>query len=170
MPNRHIHLLDFLFQRHNKELLVFAEQRAGRQHAEDLVQDAYLRLLQHGNTDAIDNHRAYLYRITANLSGDLHRREQIVPFVNDEESETDAVACPMPQPDAVAESRERLRICLQALDSLPEIVRTVFLLHRFDGLTYPEIARAFAIPPRTVERYCIKALAHCSKSVSQDID
>jgi RNA polymerase sigma factor (sigma-70 family) len=48
-----------------------------------------------------------------------------------------------------------------ALDSLPEIYRHVFLLHRFDGMTYKEIGEALQLPARTVERYAVKALTHC---------
>ncbi|RYG00151.1 MAG: RNA polymerase sigma-70 factor, partial [Chitinophagaceae bacterium] len=47
--------------------------------------------------------------------------------------------------------------------SLPEMTRRIFLLSRFDEMTYPEIARALDISTRTVERHmstAFKVLQH----------
>jgi len=39
-------LIDILFHRHGMQLVAFANQRGGDLESEDLVQEAYLRLLQ----------------------------------------------------------------------------------------------------------------------------
>ena len=49
-----------LFQAHASELHGFARRRVGRQEAEDVVQDAYLHLLQRGTAATLDQPRAYL--------------------------------------------------------------------------------------------------------------
>lgn len=157
-------LLDMLFRRHRDELVVFAEQKGNYQNAEDLVQDAFLRLLLRAEPQGIDNHRAYLFKITSNLSADQFRGKSRFVTLDEEDAEMEAIICPMPQPDSVAESLENYRLCMQALENLPEMVKTVFLLHRIDGVPQAEIARAFNIPLRKVERYCAKALAHCCDS------
>ena len=56
----YIQIFDALFRQHKKELLVFASERAGDV-AEDLVQDSFLRLIQHPEPHTIKNPRAYLY-------------------------------------------------------------------------------------------------------------
>ncbi|OAI30289.1 RNA polymerase sigma factor [Methylomonas koyamae] len=153
-------LLDKLFRRHREELLAFAERKGNYGNAEDLVQDAFLRLLQHDDLQAVSNHRAYLFKITSNLSADQFRRPAL-DLIDDVNAEYGDPVCPQPSPETVAESRERYRLSMQALQDLPDIVRTCFLLHRIDGIPQAEIAGAFNLPRRTVERYCAKALAHC---------
>lgn len=169
MSTRRQNLLDLLFRRHGKELLAYAGQRSGSEFAEDPVQDAYLRLLQHPAIESIDNPRAYLYRITANLNADQFRKSRVRGEVSvDDETELASVVCPRAAPDEETDHHFRLRRCLDALETLPEIYRHVFLLHRVDGLTHAEIASALQLPRRTVERYCAKALARCHSVLAGD--
>ncbi|WP_446810634.1 RNA polymerase sigma factor [Methylomonas sp. 2BW1-5-20] len=162
-------LLDKLFRRHREELLAFAERKGNYESAEDLVQDAFLRLLQHSDLPAVNNHRAYLFKITSNLSADQFRRPSL-DLIEDERSDCENYICPHPQPDSIAESQEKYRLSMRALHDLPEIVRTCFLLHRIDGIPQAEIANAFKLPSRTVERYCAKALAHCCATLKDHLD
>jgi DNA-directed RNA polymerase specialized sigma24 family protein len=60
-----------LYEAHAGELHGFARRRAGRQEAEDVVQDAYLHLLQRGTAATLEHPRAYLFCIAANLAVDL---------------------------------------------------------------------------------------------------
>jgi RNA polymerase sigma factor (sigma-70 family) len=153
---------ELLFRHHQQELLRFAGQYSNDEVAEDLVQEAYLRLIRQAQTEKIDNPRAYLYKITRNLSADYLRQGQIRSrYHEDSEFELEQVADPQPELDAEVEAQAKLQRCLDALDSLPEVYRHVFLLHRIDGMTYAEIGKALQIPARTVERYAAKALAYC---------
>lgn len=162
MSHRKLHFLELLFRRHGKELVAFAGQRSGGDAAEDLVQEAYLRLLEHPAPESIENARAYLYRVTGNLGADLFRRQQVRERHSaDTETDLESIPCPHPLPEITLDARQRLDICLSALDSLPEIYRHAFLLHRIEGLTHAEIGAALNLPRRTVERYCAKALARC---------
>ncbi len=153
---------ELLFRRHQQELLKFAGQHSNEEVAEDLVQEAYLRLMRQAQTEKIDNPRAYLYKITRNLSTDYLRQGQIRSRHHDDsEVELDHLPNQQPEVDVEVESHDRLQRCLNALESLPEVYRHVFLLHRIDGMTYAEIGKALQIPARTVERFAAKALAHC---------
>jgi RNA polymerase sigma-70 factor (ECF subfamily) len=162
--------LELLFQRHQKELLKFAGQHSNDEIAEDLVQEAYLRLMRQAQAGTIDNPRAYLYKITRNLSADYLRQGQIRSRYHDDSGiELELVADPQPTPDNEFESQEKLQRCLDALNALPEIQRHIVLLHRIDGMSYAEIAKALQIPARTVERYAAKALAHCFAKVKDSL-
>lgn len=162
MPESKHDLLNSLFLHHNKELLAFAGWRAGDIVAEDLVQEAYLRLLQHPELASISNPRAYLYKVTANLGFDHHRKDSVRGrYAEMNEVEPDELISPLPGPEALMEGELLLRSCLTALKTLPEVYSHVFFLNRIDGLTHTEIADALQLPRRTVERYCAKALALC---------
>jgi RNA polymerase sigma factor (sigma-70 family) len=161
-------LLDQLFRNHHQELLRFAGQRAGDA-AEDLVQLSFLRLLQHSEIDTIVNHRAYLYKLTANAVIDHHRKAAVRAQYHADFDEIDEVPSAAPCPEAVLHHQQMLERCLQALDALPILPRTVFLLHRFDGLTYPQIAKLLNLSRSSVERHFYTALEHCfAASIAQE--
>ena len=162
MPKSKHDLLNSLFHHHSEELLAFAGWRVGDFVAEDLVQEAYLRLLQHPEPTSISNPRAYLYKVTANLGFDHHRKESTrSKHTETDEVEPDDLISPLPGPEALMEGELLLRNCMTVLKTLPEVYSHVFFLNRIDGLTHTEIADALQLPRRTVERYCAKALAHC---------
>ncbi|ATG92301.1 RNA polymerase sigma factor [Methylomonas koyamae] len=149
-----------LFLSYQRELLGFAGQRLDDA-AEDVVQEAYLRLLEHEEPDSILNPRAYLYRVTANAAVDLGRKRQIRELYAAQVEDFDAVCSPTPSPETESANSQLLQQCLQVLERLPEIQRHVFLLHRIEGYSHREIAETLKLPRRTVERYCAKALEHC---------
>ncbi len=94
MPTFKLAWLERLFHRHSYELKAFAGQRYGQESADDVVQEAYLRLLQHPDPTSIDNARAFLYQTVTNLSVDLHRRRTIRNrfLVNDQDTVDDILS------------------------------------------------------------------------------
>jgi RNA polymerase sigma-70 factor (ECF subfamily) len=53
----------------------------------------------------------------------------------------------------------------QAIDSLPERTREVFLLYHVEGCSYREIAERLELAPRTVEYRLRQALGFCREYV-----
>ncbi|MCE1240102.1 MAG: RNA polymerase sigma factor [Azonexaceae bacterium] len=150
-----------LYEAHAGELEAFARRRVGREDSRDVVHDAYLRLIDYAEKTTLENPRAYLYRITANVANDHGSKTQTREKWTDPDVEPETLHASTPGPEATVAARSELQNCLSALDELPEIYRHVFLLHRIDGLSQSEVAGALDIPKRTVERYIAKALAHC---------
>lgn len=159
------HSLQGLYRNHLRELREFARRRVGPEASDDVVQDAFLRLAACGRLEALDNPRAYLYRVTANAAFDHGRRLQRLgelPLIEGDSAEQEALE---PGPEQQMEQLSRLRRCHAALLELPAPVREVFLLHRLDGMPQAQIASELGIPKRTVERYVARALAHCLSAV-----
>jgi RNA polymerase sigma factor (sigma-70 family) len=125
-----------LYQAHACELHGFARRRAGRQEAEDVVQDTYLHLLQRGTTATLEHPRPYLYRIAADLAVDLARKAKIrLRYAG----EGCAFACSAevpPSPEAAAAGAMELRRLQAALRELPLFCRDAFLLNRIEDLTH----------------------------------
>lgn len=156
MPKSKPSLFDRLFRRHSQELKAFAGQRGGHEAADDLLQEAYLRLIQHPEPESIDNARAFLYRTIANLSVDRHRRQAVRErFHNDnldQEQEINAVPAAEPAPEDQLASRQELQTLNDILLELPETTRNAFVLYRLEGLSHKEISRRLGISERNSVR------------------
>lgn len=134
-----------------------ALRRRGRSNheAEDLVQDAWIRLMSYERGHSVANPGAFLMTVAFNLSVDAHRAQQ----KRGEELPLDAEPIAETAPDAVTillsrERARRLSVCLARLDRR---TRAVFLAHRVDGLSYREIGIQEGISIGSAERHVAKA-------------
>ena len=149
-----------LYQAHASELHGFARRRAGRQEAEDVVQDTYLHLLQRGNAATLEHPRPYLYRIAANLAVDLARKAKIRLRYGGEGCAFACSAEAPPSPEAAAAGAMELRRLHAALRELPPRCRDAFLLNRIEDLTHAEIAARLGVSERTIDRHMVTAWEH----------
>jgi RNA polymerase sigma-70 factor (ECF subfamily) len=153
--------LSQLFQQCRPELQGFLSHRLGRQDADDIVQETYLRLLQYPALDTIQNLRAFLFKTASNLVID-RVREQRTRFERVQEgADVDLLSSFAPTPEAAAEGAIELGRFRAVLAELPPVYRHAFLLNRVDGLTHTEIAKRLGISKKSVERYIEKAFDHC---------
>jgi len=134
-----------------------ALRRRGRseQDAEDLVQEAFLRLAAYERAQAVEKPEAFLMRTALNLSIDTHRSRKS----RGEEVllEDVVIVDTAPGTEDVMLSRERLQRLSECLARLNEKTRTIFLAHRVDGLTYQEIGRLHGLSVSGVEKHVAKA-------------
>ena len=65
-------------------------------------------------------------------------------------------------------ARDEVRRLEAAIDSLPPRQRQVLLLHKFEGLSYAEIAERLGISKNTVMVHMMWALARCRDSLAED--
>jgi RNA polymerase sigma factor (sigma-70 family) len=128
---------------------------ASSQDADDLAQDAWLRMECSLKGEAVSNPEAYLIRTAINLSIDAHRAKS----VRGEEVAVDDVALVdvAPGVEALLLGRERLARVTVGLERLPERTREIFLAHRLDGRTYTDIARELGVSINAVEKHVTKA-------------
>jgi RNA polymerase sigma factor (sigma-70 family) len=123
--------------------------------ADDLVQEAWVRLACYEHKQPIERPEAFLMRAALNLSIDAHRLRQS----HGEEVVLEDVVLVDTSPSAEAmllakERVARLGICL---GRLTEKTRTIFLAHRIEGMSYKDIAREHNLAVSTVERHIAKA-------------
>ncbi len=152
---------DFLFRAHRGELFNFVSRRLGTEHAEDLVQDAYLRMLQHQDPQSIENPRAFLYQTSSNLSIDHHRREVIQERIYGPDNDSDAtvsITGHTPEQDlAFSQELDQMNAILM---ELPELTRHAFVLHRLEGMSHKEVAKRLDLSIRDSERRVAAAAQH----------
>lgn len=151
------------------DLLRIAHRSTGsRDEARDLVHDVWLRLAEHercGAAPAADvdaatpqDVTAYLAVMAQHMALDAHRRQQRL-LRHVDEAALHAQMAPAHAPD-VADSlmyRQALAVLEQALASLPERTRQVFVAHRVQGDKQPAIAARLGVSLNTVERDLIQA-------------
>ena len=149
-------------EQYHAELHRFLMRRLqSSQHAQDLAQEAYLRLLRVERAELVRQPRAYLYRIAVNLILEFRLRARREPIVFD----SDALAEAGEQiSEAPADEGERAADAQQVeliLDQLPPLYRAIFVLRKRDGLSYQEIAEQLEISVHTVKKYLARAVAKC---------
>lgn len=162
MPERRRYSLQDLFQRHERDLYASVARRVSATDAEDVVQDAYLHLLERGDLDSLREPRPYLFRTAHNRATDAWRRTHARPIEVGEPRQANGVPDPAPGPEAVADGWLRLRSFLTALDELPEPLRHALVLNKYEGLTHAEIAARLGVSTKTVRRYLTRAVEYCA--------
>ncbi|MGH8654833.1 MAG: RNA polymerase sigma factor [Gammaproteobacteria bacterium] len=140
MAARKPHFMDTLFRRYAREIHTFVQPRVGAQEAEDVVQEAYLRLLQHPNAETLQHPRAFLYKTAANLAVDHVRRDQRQARRLGSGVDLDAQGSPAPDPETIAEGAWAFERFVAVLAELPAPCQHAFILHKLEGLPYAEIA------------------------------
>jgi RNA polymerase sigma factor (sigma-70 family) len=134
-----------------------ALMRRGRtaQDADDLVQEAWVRLACYEQEAEVLKPEAFLMRTALNLSIDSHRMQ--VNHGEEVAVESEVLVDLAPGTEAVVLARERMARLSLCLGRLNEKTRDIFLAHRVDGLTYQEIGRIHGLSTSTVEKHIAKA-------------
>lgn len=152
------------------ELLTYMRRRVrDADTAADLTQDTLLRLLAYRDAPDIQNLALLMYRIAHNTVLEhwrtRHRRHarQHVPL---EAVEPLAVGGASVE-QAVAARRALQQLHRHTLPALPPKCRQAFMLNRFDGLSYPEVAAVMGISVKMVEKHISRALAACRAAVGE---
>lgn len=124
-----------VFETEESALLRFAFGLTGqRETAEDLVQDAFLKL--HAHWDDVENPRAWLFRAVRNLALNHHRdhRREVKPD-GDPEWESDA-----PEPPHTLGRLEALGTLRLVVAELAPADRTLIALKYHENLKYQQIS------------------------------
>jgi RNA polymerase sigma-70 factor (ECF subfamily) len=165
--SRHAYVT-LLFNKYRAAILRHLSRLVPHEDAAELAQETYYRLLRHPEIVPIEGMaRALLFQTAANLARDYrrrrasHRSDQHVELTDDELAQEHL------GPEAFLAEQQVRAILEQAIAQMPHETRTVFLLHRFRDLSYPQIAQVTRLSSRTVARKMAEALAHLSAALGQ---
>lgn len=143
-----------------------------RQDAEDIAQESWARLTAaaQGDRAAIDNIRAYLFRIARNLIVDQRRRVASTVEVKTDETFLGRVADPQPSPEAALITKDELRRMDLIMAAMPARPREVFRLSRIEGMSFAEIGRTLGTSRQTVHEHMTRALLALQMAADADFD
>src|ERR1700727_2405259 len=126
-----------------------------RAEAEDVVQDVFVRVLEHWRSlSAVRDMRVWLVRIAWNLAVD--RRRRVRPEQMDESFVAGLVARSVPADRAVDEAR-RMKAVLGEMERLPKGERHVLLLAAVDELGTAEMAEVLGRSESAVRALLFRA-------------
>ena len=124
--------------------------------ADDLIQEALLRLLIYRQSRPVIEQDAFLKRTLQNLAVDRYRRRHRDLYVKDRPEEL-ALPDLRPALDEHWSIRQDLDAVGLALDALPSRTREIFLMRRLDGCSPSQISKRFAISISAVEKHLGRA-------------
>jgi RNA polymerase sigma-70 factor (sigma-E family) len=149
-------LVGQLFEQEARSLVrlarLFCDDRSS---AEDLVQEAFIRL--HRSADTIrdlDRAPAFLRSIVLNLARD-HNRRGLMSLRHQNAGRIEEKTAD-PEEDVIADGDDRLVI--EALRSLPTRQRECLVLRFYAQMTEREIAETVGISPNSVKTHCRRGL------------
>ncbi len=136
-----------LYERNARAMIAFCHRfvrDAAR--AEELAQDVFVKLYRSAHRyQPSARFKTFLYRVATNHCLNEVRRAEFTaraagPLGEDQAPDLDALPSGAPDPLQVAEARSLEQAVVALLGALPEKQRAAFVLCRFEGMSYEEIA------------------------------
>ena len=149
-----------LLRNHNRALVRFLlTHLSNEQEAREVAQEAYVRLLQLDQPEAISFLRTYLFRTALNLAIDRVRRRRRTERVEridlfDECSQAASV-------EQVVLAEQEVALLKQAIEELKPKCRRAFVLHKFCERSVADVATEMHLTPRMVRAYIARAIFYC---------
>jgi RNA polymerase sigma factor (sigma-70 family) len=126
-----------------------------REDANDLVQEAHLRLFDYERSTKVRDVESLLRRIVINLSITHYHRELAAPFTFESVVKLDKQGIlidPAPGPERTMAAELELDSVVNALTAASPRTCQIFIAQRA-GYSYGEIAAAFAVKPTTIDKH-----------------
>lgn len=157
-----------MFERYYRELLNFLARKVrDRETAADLAQESFARVYAAERKGvAVRDPRALLYQTARNLVIDHQRHGRVRAGVELPPAQLEPVEAPGPrswEPETALASRQGLLALVSVIDNLPPRCREAFMLNRFDGLSYAQVAARMGISVKMVEQHLKHALDACER-------
>lgn len=136
--------------------------------AEDIVQEAWIRIQTSEVMLKADRPDAYLYRTVRNLALDHGRRASFERrrFVHSPERVDQTLAEDV-DPETAAAAREELKLILEVLSRLPRKMETAVRLHRLEGLRLKDIAERLNVSTTVAHELVAEGVGRCRQALRE---
>lgn len=173
-PDRPSELLGAYMSKRDDLVRFFAARLRSMTAAEDLVQDLYIRVASLEPGDRVENPSAYLYRLASNLMLDRLRSDRRSgardsAWLQGQRLEIGGESIvDEPSAEQSVAARQKLAQVARAIADLPPKTKRAFELHKLEGLTQEETARALGVSRKTVEKQISAALQRLVAKLGND--
>lgn len=128
---------------------------------DDIVQEAYLRLLRARAAGPIRCARTYLFGIARYVALELHRKRRKLSETSvNELPESDTIAVDADTIAMITHSQD-LALTAEAISHLPDRCRQIVTLHTTEQLSYQQIAARLGLAEETVRVQMARAVKKC---------
>ena len=135
--------------------------------ADDVVQDAYLRLSLSADRVIIRDTSGFLHKAARSVVYDRERARKVRQRVEADDESVKLLPCLSPSVEREIIARQQLAIVGKALAELSAKQRAAVVMHRFDRISHSEIAERLNISISMVEKHIRRALAHCRARLNE---
>lgn len=162
----HVSDIEKLFREHNRALIAFLQCRlSSLSDAQEVAQEAYLRMLTMDNREEVDSLRGYLFKIAGNLAIDRLRKRKVrsdFAIVQAQDEPMDEQS-----PDHHAIAVEQVAGLRHALRELPAKASQAFVMHVIEGRDFGSVAQTMKLSERMVRYHVAHALDHCRAHIEE---
>ncbi len=138
---------EVLFQRYREPVYAYLTRIVGGRTSEDLLQATFLSVIRaRGRFDRAARFRPWLFAIATNAARDFLRRGRVEQLTPDGELPPVEQSSGAPDRDLAME-----KAIHRALEQLPENQRLAIVMHRFQNLSFAEIAEALDLSESAVK-------------------
>lgn len=130
---------------------------------DDVVQEAYRRILDVRKRKTIEHPRGLLFMIARNAATDLFRKRNAARTISITEIDTLHVIDSNDQPDEALHRSDEVELLNQAIRALPKRCRQILILRKLENLSHKEISERLGVTVHTVESQLTKGLKKCQK-------
>ncbi|HUD92897.1 RNA polymerase sigma factor [Sphingobium sp.] len=157
------------FRAHSTELYRLARSNLAGDSvaADDVIQDAFVRLIRSAFRYPVGDIRPILYRIVRNLLKDRAKAARVRRQAEPHLRLVAPDACEL-TPERIIMGRDKLTRVEQAILALPPKCRQVYVLARMEHMSNADIAQHCGTSISNVEKHMTKALGRLSQALRED--
>jgi RNA polymerase sigma factor (sigma-70 family) len=138
-------------------LRAYFRKKAGASEAEDLVQDVFVAMQARGGVEDIEHVGRYLFRVAANVMARRSAPDRWRWSEHAELSDLEALIDEL-SPERALIAKDTLVRLIASLRAVPPRAAQAFILHRFEEMSYGEIATQMGLSVRSVESHIKRTL------------
>ena len=169
LKNSDLSAFDQIYKKYSHKLFIFTFSILKNEaEAEEIVQDVFVKIWEsRSKIESNDSLSSYLFTIAYNHSISLIRKRinnkkylEYLKYASEIQASPSGIS--------EFEFRELRSMTEQLIENLPDRQKQVYKLHRYEGLTYPEIAERLTISKNTVENHMAKALKYLRNNLGKE--
>lgn len=154
--------------RHGPALRNYFARRVNEHEADDLVQEVFLRLHAIRRDGPIENIEGFIFTVAHNILISRHRYMKVRQAaaheaLNEANDPVDTLS-----PERIAIGAEEYERTVRAILALPPRARMAFQLHRFERMTYQDIAERMGISRESVKELIHRALLRLAERLEAE--
>ena len=138
-------------------LRAYFRKKVGASEAEDLVQDVFVAMQARGGVEDIEHVGRYLFRVAANVMARRSAPDRWRWSEHAELSDLEALIDEL-SPERALIAKDTLVRLIASLRAVPPRAAQAFILHRFEEMSYGEIAAQMGLSVRSVESHIKRTL------------